>query len=172
MIHFNSNRMAVGFFCGTLALWTSLPTYASAASKPQRLSVSDIAGYYITSDKSTGNQTLSLSFLKKTSKGNSTEQGNLAGNYGDFPIVGQGILSGGTDDDRTPNNMIQFDFMYIEPQDETLLMHSTSVMSNGKVVGLLINAAGVSVDGKRNVSVRYKRVSYTKFIRFLQTHKN
>lgn len=172
MIYFYSNRMAIGYFCGALALWISLSLPASAASKSLRLAVSDIAGYYITSDKSTGNQTLSLSFLNKTSKGNDTEQGNFTGNYGEFPIVGQGILSGGTDDDRIPDNMIHFDFMYMEPQDETVLMHSTSIMSNGKVIGLLIDKAGITADGKRSVAIRYLRVSYTKFIRFRQSHKN
>ena len=172
MIHFNSNCVTRGSLCGMLALWVSLIVPASAASKSHRLAVSDVAGYYITSNRSTGNQTLSLSFLNKTSKGNDIEQGNYTGNNGAFPIVGQGILSGGTYDGRTHDNIIQLDFLYMEPQDDTLLMHSISIMSNGKVVGLLINAAGITANGKRNVTVRYNRVSYTEFIRFRQTHKS
>ncbi len=171
MRHFTNNRMATRLFYVTLVLWLLFPTYAQATPKLHRLAVSDIAGYYVTNDKNTSNQALSLTFLNKTSKGNEIEQGNFTGRYGEFPIVGQGILTGGTDDGRIADNMIEFDFMYMEPQDDTVLMHSTSLMSKGRVIGLLINEAGFTADGTKNVPVRYRRVSYTQFITFQQTHR-
>ncbi len=130
----------------------------------------NIAGYYVTDDHRAANQELYLAYLRKSPRKDTAEEGDFTGKYGDSPIVGQGYLSGGTDDGRLPDDVVKFDFMYAEPQDDTAFMHSTSIMSRGNVVGLLINEAGTAENGRQSVAVRYRRVSHAQYAMFLRTH--
>lgn len=122
------------------------PTPASAKPKVTvsiRLKVSDIAGKYVASSSNASHKTITISFIVKTSKKDEFEQGDFRGRIDGTPFVGQGIISG---DEGILENFIRFDFMFLNPQDTTSLLRSTSIMSKGKVVGLLIN------------SVKYRRV--------------
>lgn len=123
-----------------------LPTPAIAkpkASASVRLKVSDIAGRYVASSSNASYKTITIAFIAKTSKKDEFEQADFRGKIDGTPFVGQGIISG---EEGRLENFIRFDFMFLNPQDSTLLMRSTSIMSKGKVVGLLIN------------SVKYRRV--------------
>jgi len=79
-------------------------------------------------------------------------------------------VTGGTDDGRLPDDRIQFDFLYMEPQDETIFLHSETLMRGGKVVGLAIGQSDDPQDGKPHHRTRYRRVSAAEFARFRKAH--
>lgn len=152
-----------------LPLLGLLPIALSAAPRPASLDARSVAGYYITEDKHAIYQSFSIQpvGLPAQDRGGIV---NFTGQYGGFSLVGQAILTGGTNDCKYPPDQIEFDFMYMEPQDETLMLHSQSLMRAGKVVGLIIREAGTSSDGQKFLPVRYLRVSKSVFAQFLRTH--
>jgi len=153
-----------------LPLLGLLPNALGAAPRPASLDARSVAGYYVTEDKRAVYQSLSIQSQAPPAKASGGRVENFSGNYGGFSLVGQAILIGGTEDGRQPADQIEFDFMYMEPQDETLLLHSQSLMRAGKVVGLIIREAGTSSDGQKFLPVRYLRVSKSVFAQFLRTH--
>lgn len=107
------------------------------SSASTRLKVGDIAGRYVASSPKAFYKTISISFIGKTSKSGEFEQGDFRGEFGGNSFVGQGIISG---DEGGLDDFVRFDFMFLNPQDTTSMMYSTSIMSKGKVVGMLINS--------------------------------
>ncbi len=144
------------------------PGYSTPTAVKSRLTVGDIAGDYITTDPHSNYRFVTISFIGKTSKKNDLEQGAFRGQIGNLPLVGQGIISG---DEGYLDNYVNFDFMFLEPQDVTLLMHSRSTMSKGRVSGLLINEAGTSSNGKQVLPIKFRRVSRVEFLEFQRTHR-
>lgn len=146
-------------------LFSVLSATAVTAAPKTVVTVGSLAGYYVTDDRAATQKTLHLTFLGPSPRTDRTPQGDFRGTLGDDPLVGQAIVTGGTDDGRLPDDKIQFDFLYMQPQDQTAFLHSETLMRGSKVTGI---AVGNQDDPHHRT--RYRRVSATEFVRYRKAH--
>lgn len=126
--------------CASLASIAVSSVICDAAPR-KALQVGSIAGYYVNSDGDALYRSLRLKLIRSYNDGSA--RADFSGKIGDFPLVGQGIISGdGVGNRSFTDNFVTFDFMFLEPQDDTILMHSKTVMKNGRIVGLRVEGNG------------------------------